>query len=146
MYDITLRKARPGDCELAYSVKKAALRKYVEKVWGWREDEQRRLHEERFRSQDYRVVNLAGRDVGIMAVVVAPDCVRVNQIFILREHQRKGVGRECMLLVMDEARQMGLPVRLGVLKVNVPAQAFFQKLGFVRTAETDTHVLMERDS
>jgi ribosomal protein S18 acetylase RimI-like enzyme len=146
MYDITLRKARPDDCELAYSVKKAALRKYVEKVWGWREDEQRRLHEERFRSQDYRVVNLAGRDVGIMAVVVAPDCVRVNQIFILREHQRKGVGRECMLLVMDEARQMGLPVRLGVLKVNVPAQAFFQKLGFVRTAETDTHVLMERDS
>jgi GNAT superfamily N-acetyltransferase len=78
-----------------------------------------------------------------MAVVVAPDCVKVNQLFILPEHQGKGIGRKCMLLIMEEARQLHLPIRLRVLKVNPRALAFYQRLGFVRTGETDAHVLME---
>ena len=144
MDNLTLRKARPNDSEFAYCVKRAAFKEYVEKVWGWDEDEQRRLHEQRFGAQDFRVVNLAGKDIGIMAVVVAPDCVKVNQLFILPEHQGKGIGRKCMLLIMDEAYRAGSPVRLAVLKLNPRALAFYQRLGFVRTGETDTHVLMER--
>ena len=146
MDGVTLRKAGPKDGEFAYRVKRAAFREYVEKVWGWDEDEQRRLHEQRFRSQNFRVINLAGTDVGIVAVVAAPDCVHVNQLFLLPEHQGKGIGRACMALIIEEGRRLGLPVRLRVLKVNQRAQAFFQGLGFVRTGQTDTHVLMERDS
>ncbi len=144
MNSLMLRKASPDDSEFAYCAKRAAFREYVEKVWGWDEAEQRQLHEERFGAQDFRVINVAGADVGIMAVVVAPDCVRVNQLFLLPEHQGKGVGRECMLLIMEEACRLGLPVRLRVLKVNPRALAFFHRLGFMRTGETDTHDLMER--
>jgi ribosomal protein S18 acetylase RimI-like enzyme len=78
-----------------------------------------------------------------MAVVVAPDCVTVNQLFLLPEHQGKDIGRRCMLLVMEEARELGLPVRLRVMKVNPRALAFYQRLGFMRTGETNTHDLME---
>jgi GNAT superfamily N-acetyltransferase len=124
-------------------VKRAAFREYVEKVWGWDEDEQRRLHRERYGTQDFRIINLDGADVGIMAVVTAPDCVKVNQLFLTPEHQGKGIGRRCMLLVMEEARQLGLPMRLRVLKVNPRALAFYQRLRFTRTGETDTHNLME---
>jgi len=63
-----------------------------------------------------RIVNVAGTDVGIMAIVVAADCVKVNQLFILPEHQGKGIGRTCMRIVMEEAEQLDLPVRLRVLK------------------------------
>ena len=146
MDSITLRKASRSDSEFAYRVRRIAFREYVEKVGGWDEGEQRQLHEERFGSQDFRVVNLAGTDIGIMAVVVAPDCVKVNQLMLLPEHQGKGIGRKCMLLIMEEARQLGLPVRLRVLKVNARALAFYQRLGFVRTGETDTHYLMEKVS
>ncbi|MBN1917215.1 MAG: GNAT family N-acetyltransferase [Verrucomicrobia bacterium] len=141
---ITLREARPDDGEFAYRVKKAAFREYVEKVWGWDEEEQRRLHEQRFESQDVRIVNVAGTDVGVMAVVTTSDCIAVNQIFLLPEHQHKGIGRRCMALVMEEARQLGVPIRLRVLKVNARAQAFFERLGFARTGETDTHLLFEK--
>ncbi|MDP3062545.1 MAG: GNAT family N-acetyltransferase, partial [Chloroflexota bacterium] len=79
----------------------------------------------------------------IMAVVVAPDCVKVNQLFVLPEHQGKGIGHRSMLLIIEEARQLGLPVRLRTLKVNPRALAFYQRLGFMRTGETDTHDLME---
>jgi GNAT superfamily N-acetyltransferase len=144
MNSLTLREASPNDSEFAYCVKRAAFREYVEKVWSWDEVEQRRLHELRFEAQDFRVINLAGIDIGIMAVVVAPDCVNVNQLFLLPEHQGKGIGRRCMLLIMEEARELGLPVRLRVMKVNPRALAFYLRLGFLRTGETDTHHLMER--
>jgi len=137
------RGRTPADSEFAYLTKRAAFSEYVEKVWGWDEEAQRRLHEQRFTAQECRVINLAGTDVGIMAVAVAPGCVRVNQLFLVPEHQGKGIGRKCMLLVINEARQLGLPIRLRVLKVNPRALTFYQRLGFVRTGETDTHVLME---
>ncbi|MDY7041561.1 MAG: GNAT family N-acetyltransferase [Chloroflexota bacterium] len=143
---LTLRKASPNDSEFAYCVKRAAFKEYVDKVWGWDEDEQQQLHEQRFRAQDFRVINFAGIDVGIMAVVVNPDCVEVNQLFLLPEYQGKNIGRRCMLLIMEEACQLGLPVRLSVMKVNPRALAFYQQLGFMRIGETATHYLMERGS
>lgn len=146
MNSLTLRKASPNESEFAYCVKRAVFREYVEKVEGWDEDEQRQLHERRFGAQDFRVINVAGTDVGIMAVVVAPECVKVNQLFLLQEHQGKDIGRRCMLLIMEEARQLGLPMRLRVMKVNPRALAFYQRLGFRRAGETDTHDLMEWSS
>lgn len=143
MNNLKLRKASTDDKEFAYCVKRAAFRQYVEKVSGWDEVEQRQLHDERFSVQNFRVINLAGTDVGIMAVAMAPDCVKVNQLFLLPEHQSRDTGRRCMLLIMAEARQLGLPVRLRVLKVNPRALAFYERLGFVLTGETDTHDLME---
>ena len=143
MNNLTLRKASPTDSEFAYCAKRAALKEYVEKVWGWDEDEQRQLHERRFVAQNFRIIHLAGREVGTMAVAVAPDGVKVNGLFLLPEFQGKGIGRRCMLLVMEEARQLGLPVRLQVLKVNPRALAFYQRLGFTCTGETVTHDLME---
>jgi len=144
MDDLQLRKATGNDSEFAYRVKKAAFRQYVEAVWGWNEDEQRQLHAGRFSAQDFRIVNVGGVDVGIMAVVADPDCLKLNQLFILPEHQSKGIGGACMSLLIDEAHRLNLPVRLGVLKVNPRALAFYKRLGFTQTGETETHILMQR--
>lgn len=143
MNSLTLRKASPNDSEFAYCTRRAAFKEYIEKVEAWNEDEQRQLHEHRFGAQDFRVINQDGIDVGIMGVVKAPDCVKVNQLFISPEHQGKDIGRRCMLLIMEEARQASLPMRLRVMKVNPRALAFFQRLGFICIEETDTHHLME---
>lgn len=145
MSGLVLRTASAGDSQFAYRVKKAAFKEYAAQVWGWDEDEQQALHRRRFHAQDLRVVSLNGEDIGIVAVVRKPDCLKLNQLFLLPDHQGMGIGRECMLRIMTEARQRNLPVRLQVLNVNVRALAFFQKLGFTRTGETDTHILMEGD-
>jgi ribosomal protein S18 acetylase RimI-like enzyme len=139
----TLRTAGPEDSELVDCVRRAAFRGYVETVEGWDEAEQRRLHDRRFAAQDFRVVSVAGADVGIVAMVVAPDCVKLNQLLVLPEHQGREIGRHCMRVVMDEARGLGLPVRRRVMKVNPRARAFYERLGFQRTGETETHDLME---
>ena len=144
MDTLTLREAGPGDSAFAYRVKRAAFKPYAEGTWGWDEDEQRRHHARRFAAQEFRIINAGGVDVGVVALAVAANCVKLNQMFILPEHQGRGIGRRCMGLIIDEARQLGRPIRLRVLKVNPRAVAFYQRLGFARTGETDTHVLMER--
>jgi len=146
MDNLTLRDAGPEDSEFAYRVKKAAFKESVEKVWGWNEEEQRQLHKKRFEAQDFRIINLGGIDVGILAMAISPDCIKVNQLFLLPEHQSKGIGRSCMQLIIDKALEMDLPIRLQVLKVNPRAQTFFLRLGFLTIGETNTHILLERPS
>lgn len=137
-----VRKAAPKDSVFAFQTKKAAFRNYVDQVYGWDETEQRRLHEQRFQTQDFRIVNQNGMDVGIMAIVTASDGIKINQLFLLPEHQGRGIGEACMRLIMDEARQAALPVHLRVMKVNPRARTFYERLGFICTGETETHDIM----
>jgi GNAT superfamily N-acetyltransferase len=143
MDSIAIRKASQSDSEFAYCVKREAFREYVEKVWGWDEDEQQQLHQQRFDSQDFRIISLDGKDIGIMAVLLQADCLKLNQLFLMPGYQGMSIGTECMQRIIEESRQLYLPIRISVLKVNPRALAFYQRLGFVHTGETDTHVLME---
>ena len=144
MDDLILRKATADDSEFVYQTKRVAFREYVEKVWGWDENEQRQLHEKRFFSPDFYVIQASGIDVGILAMIHELDCVRLNQLFILPEYQNRGIGAACMMDIIENADALKLPIRLRVLKVNNRAMLFYQRLGFKRTGESDTHVLMER--
>lgn len=143
MAPVTLRKANPDDREFAFRVKRDAFKAYAEQVWGWDEAEQWELHARRFQAQNYRVICAGGREVGTLALVLEPDSLVVNQIFLLPEHQGQGIGARCMAWVMEEARRLGVPVRLRVLKVNPRARAFYTRLGFDGAGETEAHHLME---
>ncbi len=144
MRNLKLRKATPGDSEFAYQTKKAAFHEYAEKVRGWNEDEQRQLHQRRFTAHDFRVIQVSGKDVGIIAMSRQSDCIDLHQLFILPEYQSRGIGEGAMMLIIKDADISKLPVRLRVLKVNPKALAFYQRLGFKQIGETDTHILMER--
>ena len=92
---------------------------------------------------DFRIVNVAGTDVGFIALTADPDCLTLHHIFLLPEHQGRQIGRRCMQIAREQALGLGLPLRLRVLKVNTRALAFYQRLGMARIGETDTHHLME---
>ena len=143
MDGLRLNKATADDHEFAYQTKKLAFRNYVDEVGGWDEKEQRQLHERRFKSQDFYVIQAAGTNVGILALVHESDCVKLNQLFILPQYQSKGFGVACMEQVMENAEALAQPVRLRVLKVNSRAMVFYQRLEFKIIGETDTHILME---
>jgi GNAT superfamily N-acetyltransferase len=144
MKNLKLRKASTADCEFAYRTKKTAFRGYLEQVGGWNEDEQRQLHQRRFAAHDFRVIELSGKDVGILAMSRQPDCVKLYQMFILPVYQGKGIGVACMKLIVKDADVLKLPIRLQVLKVNPRALAFYHRLGFKQIGESDDHILMER--
>lgn len=141
---VKLRRATPEDGEFAYRVKKTTLGDYVRQVWGWDEDEQRRLHQRRFASQDFRVIVVAGADAGVLALSHEADCLRVNQLLLLPEYQDKGVGTAIMRQVLDDATRSRQPVRLQVFKVNHRAVEFYRRLGFRDAGMDEIHVQMER--
>jgi GNAT superfamily N-acetyltransferase len=126
-----------------YQTKQAAFRGYLEQVSSWNEDEQRRLHQRRFGEHDFRIIQLSGVDVGILAISRQPDCINLHQMFILPEYQSKGIGDAVLTLIIEDAAAK-IPVRLRVLKVNPRALTFYQRLGFKQIGETETHILMEK--
>ena len=141
---IELRRAQQRDKDFAYQVKKAAFKRYVDQVWGWEEDEQRKFHDRRFQPQYFHIISLGGRDVGVMSVAQGRDSVSVDQLYILPEYQGQGIGRQCMSMVIEQAARLALPVGLTVLKVNSRALGFYERLGFATIGDTDTHFQMQR--
>lgn len=138
------RQATAQDSEFAYQAKKTTLAEYVRQVWGWDEEEQRRLHQRRFASQDFQVIIVSGADVGILALSREPDCLKVNQLLVLPEHQGRGIGTAGMKHALEDAAASRLPVRLQVLKVNRRAVEFYRRLGFSDAGLDDTHVQLEK--
>ena len=144
MKNLKFRKATADDSEFAYQTKKSAFRGYLKQVSDWNEDEQRRLHQRRFAEHDFRIIQLSGVDVGILAMSRQPDCINLHQMFILPEYQGRGIGEAYMKILIKGAAVPQVPIRLQVLKVNPRAFAFYQRMGFKQTGENGTHFLMER--
>ena len=96
----------------------------------------------RFASQDVRIIQYKGIDVGYFSTSATVDRVRIYQIFILPEYQRKGLGSACMNRTVADAHAQGKDVTLHVLKINTRATSFYLRLGFEIVDEDDTHVQM----
>ena len=54
--EISLRNVTDADLEFLWRLHNAALQKYVTETWGWDEEWQRRNFEERFDSNNGRIV------------------------------------------------------------------------------------------
>ena len=144
MEGLKFRKAQATDSEFVFAVKKAAFREYVEQIWGWDDTYQRNLHNRRFNSQDLRIIQFHGTDVGFLSTRNTPDTFKVDQLYILPEYQGKGIGAACMKRIIDDANREQKPVTLQVLKINTRATAFYQRLGFAIVDENSTHFQMKR--
>jgi hypothetical protein len=70
--DIRLRDAVPADSDFVFDVRRQAFRQYVELSDGWNEAQEQERHLERFGRQRFRVIVVAGVDVGYVATAVYP--------------------------------------------------------------------------
>ena len=142
MEGLSIRKADAVDSDFVFAVKKAAFREYVEQVEGWDDTHQRGLHNKRFDSQDFRIIQFQGNDVGYFSTSCTSDSLKVYQFFIHPEYQCRGIGSACMTRILADAA--GKNVNLQVLKINIRGIAFYQRLGFSIVDEDSTHVQMKK--
>ncbi|MFI6072310.1 GNAT family N-acetyltransferase [Actinoplanes sp. NPDC051343] len=122
---IGLRPAVPADADFCYLVHRAAMKAYIEAVWGWVEADQRALHDRGFDPSRTRIVTVDGEDAGLLIVEDTPEHVYVGRIEIRPEHQGRGAGSH---LIGELLRDR--PVELDVLAVNPRAHALYRRLGF----------------
>lgn len=141
---ITIRKADAVDSDFVFAVKKAAFREYVAQVEGWDDRHQRGLHNKRFDSQDFCIIQFQGNDIGFFSTSCTSDSLKIHQFFIHSEYQGIGIGSACMTRILADADAAGKAVNLQVLKINIRGIAFYQRLGFSIVDEDSTHVQMKK--
>ncbi|MDE2700147.1 MAG: GNAT family N-acetyltransferase [Gemmatimonadota bacterium] len=144
MKELNIRKADATDSDFVFAVKKAAFREYVEQVEEWDDTHQRGLHNKRFDSQNFRIIQFQGNDIGFFSTSCTADSLKVYQFFIHPEYQGRGIGSACMTRILADADVSGKTVNLQVLKINIRGIAFYQRLGFSIVDEDSTHVQMKK--
>jgi ribosomal protein S18 acetylase RimI-like enzyme len=119
------------------------MRSYVEQIWGsFSEELNRQNIAETIAAKNYSIIQCRGENIGAISVERHADFIELSQLFILPQHQNKGIGTSLVRTLALEARQGGMPLRLRVLKSN-PALCLYERLGFRVSSTTPERVYME---
>lgn len=130
MTSIRLRPATQADSASCYLLHRAAMRAYVEAIWGWDEHDQQAFHDRGFDPDRTRIITVDGHDAGVFIVDYRPDQIYLGRIEIHPDYQGRGIGTHLIGQLLREAADHGQPVELDVLTVNPRAHALYQRLGF----------------
>ena len=140
--EFNLRPPIPSDASLFYRVIDKTMRGLIIATWGsWDEERVQREAIEFTQSTNGKVIQIGDSSAGILVVDREPRQIWLRQIYLLPEHQGKGVGRRLVKDLLAEGASANVPIRLRVLALN-PASAFYVKLGFVITETTPDLVYM----
>jgi GNAT superfamily N-acetyltransferase len=140
---LSRRDAADVDRVLAYDIKKAALRAYVEPIWGWDESFQVEFHRKDWAEVRPQFIRMDGREIGTIEIRRNSGSFHLGEFYLLPEFQRQGIGSHFLSQLTVRADDEGIPVRLDVIRIN-PVQTLYRRFGFVIVGETRTHYLMER--
>jgi ribosomal protein S18 acetylase RimI-like enzyme len=127
---VDLRRAVAADEGFCYQVHRAAMREYVDAVWGWDEAVQRAFHQRGFQPQNTQIIIVDGADAGVVVLEQGPEAVNLARIAVDPTWQGRGVGTTVVSALMDEAAASGRRVELEVFEINDRARALYERLGF----------------
>jgi ribosomal protein S18 acetylase RimI-like enzyme len=142
--DFVLRRSSVDDAPLFYNVIDRTMREFIIATWGaWNEARVRAESLEDSSSPNAQVILLDNVAVGVFLVERHATHIQLEQIYLLPEYQRLGIGTALIETLIAEAQQHHLPIRLRVMAVN-PAKKFYERLGFVITEATPEFFCMEK--
>ena len=137
-----LRRARADDRAFLLALKAAAMKPYVDQVWGWDDAEQVAYFDDRFVPDRTQIIQVDGRDVGVLIVEEDGEHVYLADIEVLPAWQGRGIGSAIIEALKERASAVNKPLTLRVLKVNTRARAFYERLGFRPYKDIDTHTYL----
>jgi len=140
-----LKRATINDLSFAYNLNKNNMKDYVIKTWGaWNECFQKAYFKEYFQSKEFHIIVVENENAGFIAFNKKETAVIIDEIQLLPQYQRKGIGTLIFSDIINDAKNDNLEVILRVLKVNLDAQKFYDKLGFEKYGEIETHYLLKK--
>jgi ribosomal protein S18 acetylase RimI-like enzyme len=139
---VSIRRASIDDRDRLYAVHRAALGPYVAELWGWDEDWQAEHFAKRFDPHRVQVIECDGYLAGFFITIEDGGGTMLSTIEIEPQWQGRGLGTAIINGLVANAQAGGKSVRLQVFKVNHRAHDLYRRLGFVKTGETATYVLL----
>lgn len=138
----SFRQATDADYDFLYQLNVAALREYVELLWGWEETWQREYFARKFDPKKRKIIQIEGQDAGVLIVEHHERQLYLALIELLPEFQGRGVGTAIITDLCSQAREHNQVVTLHVLKSNQPARRLYERLGFIFAGEEEHKVKM----
>ena len=150
---LTLRAVTPEDDQfllLLYANTREAELSQVEWAEGqryvfvkWQFDLQRREYDTRFPDARYQVILIDGEPAGRIWVGADEEQIRLLDIALLPQFQKRGAGTVLLRELMKEAEGAGKFLRHMVFVLNNNAHRFYEQLGFVVIEDVGGYKHME---
>lgn len=109
----------------------------------WQFDMQRREYETRFPEAEYFVVLIDEVPAGRMWIGQDDEQIRLLDIALLPQFQKRGAGTILLRQLINEAGQSGKKLRHMVFDLNQDAYRFYERLGFTIIEEFGAYKHME---
>lgn len=139
-----LRAARRDDEPLLFALHRAAMRDYVDAVWGWDETWQRDHFTQTYVPRRHAVIVRAGGEppaIGRIALTRHWRKFFLRDIELIAAERNRGLGTAILRALLALAQAEGRAVELLVLKHN-PAQRLYARLGFRIVADDGARFTM----
>lgn len=135
-------QSEPQDAPQLAELRAQAMKPSLEAVGRFDEHRVRHRFLESFEpEQTFKLVQ-QGNLIGFYVVCERDDHYWLDHLYILPEHQNRGLGRDVLASIIARACSEGLPLRLGALK-NSLANRFYANLGFIKTHEDEFDIYYE---
>ena len=147
--DLELKPYKNGNQEeikFIYNLKKEVYIKYVEKAYKeWNEENQKKLFE-RFMKENSKNIELIYLKDKLIGFYNGKDknnnIFEIGNICVKPEYQNKGIGTAILKEILFEHNEQN--IKLQVFKMNEKAIKLYEKMGFEKEDETETHYIMQR--
>lgn len=131
------------DKEFIYNLKKLVLKEYIDEIWGWDEEYQRKDFEMYYNPVNNKIITCNNSDIGILETSEDNDEIHIIEIAILPEYQGNSIGTSVLKQIIDNSKATDKRVKIGCFKINREAKKLYIKLGFKQIEETLTHYILE---
>lgn len=140
---IALVAAHEDDAEALVALRIAAMRDSLTRIGRFDPLRARERFLSGFVPAQTRYIEASGRRVGFVVVKPEPDTLLLDHLYIHPDSQGLGIGAIVLARLIDEARQQGLPLRVGALR-DSDANRFYLRHGFklVGQEEFDNYYLL----
>ncbi len=144
-YDfLSFRDTTLDDCEYILYLKDLCLRWYIEIIYGWDFDVQRKLTKKELEQHkdDMKIIKYNNKDVGVTTFYEENGEYVVGLIMVHPDCQNLGIGSKIISEYIKIAKDDKKRIIIKTYKLN-PAKKLYERLGFKKYNEDDTHVYLD---
>lgn len=139
---VTTRASTKADADFVNNLTRVAMNKYVEATWHTTHERESYYLSNLFDQENTRIIQYGTVDIGRISVKQFYDHILFEEIHLLPDYQRRGIGTLLLQELLAHAKKEQLPVRLMVLQIN-PARQLYERLGFSIYSEDRERYYME---
>lgn len=133
--DVTLRDAQESDVEFLLRLRNATMNEHILRE-GIDVSQDNHLDRVHFHFESAKIIQADNKDIGLFKVQRDSAPWDLIQIQLLPEYQGRGIGRDLIARLQNEARLSKASIVLSVYKNN-PAFKLYSALNFVIDSETE---------